>query len=75
MSKGCRRTAAGVGLALTLALSATPAAQAAPGRAHRGAAHAAPTPSLFSVLWSYLVGGGPGVHTAQGPTVDPNGVH
>ena len=77
MSKGFRRTAAGIGLALTLALFATPAAQAAPSRAHREArvVRATPSPSLFSVLWSYLVGGAPGVHTTQGPTVDPNGVH
>jgi hypothetical protein len=77
MSKGFRRTAAGVGLALTLALSATPAAQAVPSRSHRGerAVRATPSPSLFSALWSYLIGGDPGAHTTQGPTVDPNGVH
>jgi hypothetical protein len=77
MSKGFRRTAAGVGLALTLALFATPATQAAPSRARRAGrtVQAAPSPSLFSVLWSYLVGGDPGVHMTQGPTVDPNGNH
>ena len=72
MSKRTRRTAAGFSLALSLALSATPALQAARSQAHRVAA----SPNVLTVLWSYLVGGDPhGPHTAQGPTVDPNGAH
>jgi hypothetical protein len=73
MSKRSRCTAAGVGLALSLALSATPAAQAVPSRVHRVVAA---RPSLFTVLWSYLVGSNPyDPRPTQGPTVDPNGVH
>jgi len=73
MSKRTRRTAAGVSLALSLALFAAPAVQAAPSRVHRAVAA---RPSLFAALWSYLVGGNPfDPRPTQGPTVDPNGDH
>ncbi|HEV7516306.1 MAG TPA: hypothetical protein VGR07_08405 [Thermoanaerobaculia bacterium] len=78
MSNRFRCTAAGVGLALTLALSATSAVQAVPARGHYTvrAQPATAGQSLLSIVWSYLVGGDPRVpHTSQGPTVDPNGVH
>ena len=88
MSRGARRTAVGVGLALALALSAVPSAQAAP--ADRGAREArearsgrslpaAQEPSLldrFRSLFASVVGGDPrGPQLTQGPTVDPNGLH
>ncbi len=79
MSNPFRRTAAGVGFALSLALFATPAAHAA--AAARTSGHAVRTasrpagPSLLTAFWSYIVGNNPfGPKPTQGPTVDPNGI-
>jgi hypothetical protein len=83
MSNPFRRTAAGVGLALSLALLATPAAQAAaPGhtsaKTSGRATHTASRPAgrgLLTAFWSSIVGNNPfGPKPTQGPTVDPNGI-
>jgi hypothetical protein len=78
MSTQFRRTAAGFGLALSLALFATPAVHAvrpaqAPTRAVT-AGHPAGR-GLLSAMWSFLAGTNPfGPKPTQGPTVDPNGI-
>jgi hypothetical protein len=81
MSNPYRRTAAGVGLALSLALFATPAAQAATHAPAKTSGRATPTASrpaghgLLTAFWSYVVGTNPfGPKPTQGPTVDPNGI-
>jgi len=80
MSRGYRRTAVGVGLALALALSAVSPVQAAvPTARGTRADRTVRTESLLGGLWSHLVAaviGDPrGPQLTQGPTVDPNGVH
>jgi hypothetical protein len=71
-----RRTVTGVGLALSLVLLATPAAQASPARGARRTVHAETTTwNLLSAIWSFFTGTDPrGPNTSQGPTADPNGL-
>jgi len=81
MSNRFRRTAAGVGLALSLGLFAAPAAQAGQaahasktsGRAVRTASHSAGH-GLLAAVWSFIVGNPQDPRPTQGPTVDPNGI-
>jgi hypothetical protein len=78
MSNSFRRTAAGVGLVLGLALSATPAAHAANTRPSARVVRTASHPAghgLLTALWSYVIGSNPFIpKPTQGPTVDPNGI-
>jgi hypothetical protein len=81
MSNQFRRTAVGVGLALSLMLSAAPAVHAAPAAPAKTSGHATRTagrpagPSLLGALWNFVVGGNPYIpRPTQGPTVDPNGI-
>jgi hypothetical protein len=75
MTHRLRRTLTGVGIAVSLTLLVTPAAQAArttSGKATR-AVHSVPS-GLFHAIWQFLVGDDPyGPKPTQGPTVDPNG--
>jgi non-ribosomal peptide synthetase component F len=76
MTQRLRRTLTGVGLAFSLTLLVTPAAQAtrtSSAKASR-AVHSAPS-GLFHAIWQFLLGDNPHeLKPTLGPTVDPNGL-